>query len=167
MKKLAIGIIVALGIFATAGAFAAVSSSDYSMNSMMGSSSMSSTMKSGNMMSGMMSQIPEDVIVKVTSRQIVAVGKEAKIMLLVLDKETKKPLSDAQVIIGMEKGASMTTMNMIGHMFAADDIGSGQYVVRFTPDSKGIYTMHTHVIPNDKSMHAMMKNHLDIGIIAK
>jgi len=52
-------------------------------------------------------------------------------------------------------------------MFAADDIGSGQYVVRFTPDSKGIYTMHTHVIPNDKSMHAMMKNHLDIGIIAK
>ncbi len=166
MKKLVIGIIVALGIFATAGAFAAVSSSDYNMNPMMGSNSMSSTMKSGNMMSGMMSQIPEDVIVKVTSRQIVAVGKEAKITLLVLDKETKKPLSDAQVIIGIEKGASMT-MNMIGHMFAADDIGSGKYVVRFTPDSKGIYTMHTHVIPNDKSMHAMMKNHLDISIIAK
>lgn len=135
-------------------------------NPMIGSN-MGSMMKSGSMMSGMMSQIPEDVIVKVTSRQMVPTGKEAKITLLVLDKETKKPLSDAQVIIGIEKGASMTTMNMIGHMFQADDIGSGKYVVRFTPDSKGIYTMHTHVIPNDKSMHAMMNNHLDIGIIAK
>ena len=129
--------------------------------------SMGSMMKSGNMMSDMMSQIPEDVIVKVTSRQTVPTGKETEITLLVLDKETKKPLSDALVIIGIEKGTSMTTMNMVGHMFQADDIGSGKYVVRFTPDSKGIYTMHTHVIPNGKSMHAMMENHLDIGIIAK
>ena len=129
--------------------------------------SMGSMMKSGNMMSDMMSQIPEDVIVKVTSRQTVPAGKETEITLLVLDKETKKPLSDALVIIGIEKGTSMTTMNMVGHMFQADDIGSGKYVVRFTPDSKGIYTMHTHVIPNGKSMHAMMENHLDIGIIAK
>lgn len=168
MKKLIIVAITVLGIFATASAFAYVlsPSDNVNTNSIMGSHSMGSMMGS-NMMSGMMSQIPEDVIVKVTSRQMVSTGKEAKITLLVLDKETKKPLSDAQVIIGIEKGASMTTMNMIGHMFQADDIGSGKYIVRFTPDSKGIYTMHTHVIPNGKSMHAMMNNHLDIGIIAK
>ena len=168
IKKLIIIVIAILGIFATASAFAYVLSPSGSVNtnSIMGSHGMGSMMGS-NMMSGMMSQIPEDVIVKVTSRQIVPASKEAKITLLVLDKETKKPLSDAQVIIGIEKGASMTTMNMVGHMFQADDIGSGKYVVRFTPDSKGIYTMHTHVIPDGKSMYAMMKNHLDIGIIAK
>ena len=135
-------------------------------NNMMGSN-MGSMMKSGNMMSGMMSQIPQDVIVKVTSGQITKVGKETKITLLVLDKETKKPLSDAQVIIGIERGASMTTMNMVGGMFEAEEKGSGKYVVKFTPDTKGYYTMHTHVIPNGKSMHSMMQNHLEIGIIAK
>jgi len=167
MKKLAIGIIVALGIFATAGAFASMSSSDYNMNSMMSSNSMSSMMKGGNMMSGMMSQIPEDVIVKVTSGQVAKVRKETPITLLVLDKETKKPMSDAQVIIGIERGTSMTTMNMIGGMFDAENIGSGKYVVRFTPDNEGIYTLHTHVIPAGRSMHSMMNNHLDIGIIAE
>lgn len=168
IKKLIIIAIAILGIFATASAFAYVlsPSGNVNTNSIMGSQGMGSMM-GGNMMSGMMSQIPEDVIVKVTSRQTVPTGKEAKITLLVLDKETKKPLSNAQVIIGIEKGASMTTMNMVGHMFQADDVGSGKYVVRFTPDSKGIYTMHTHVIPAGKSMYAMMKNHLDIGIIAK
>lgn len=167
MKKLVIGIIAALGIFATAGAIAYASFSYYTVNSMMGSNSMSSMMKSGNMMSGMMSQIPQDVIIKVTSGQIAKVGKETTITLLVLDKVTKTPLSDAQVIIGIERGASMTTMGMVGGMFQAEEKGSGNYLVRFTPDIEGIYTMHTHVIPNDKSMHAMMKNHLDIGIIAK
>ncbi|MEX0763662.1 MAG: hypothetical protein WEC35_03925 [Nitrosopumilaceae archaeon] len=194
-NSILIGIVVGVFLAAIGGAyaiFAASNNSDNTMNQnsdlmnnmiqqnmtgqgMMGNNmdsddsnqSMGSMMKSGNMMSGMMSQIPEDVIVKVTSRQTVPAGKETEITLLVLDKETKKPLSDALVIIGIEKGASMTTMNMIGHMFQADDIGSGKYVVRFTPDSKGIYTMHTHVIPNGKSMHAMMENHLDIGIIAK
>lgn len=166
MKKLAIGIIVTLGIFATAGAFASMSSSDYTMNSMMGTNSMSSMMKNGNMMN-MMSQIPQDVIVKVTSGQMVKTGKEATITLLVLDKETKKPLSDAQVIIGIERGASMATMNMIGGMFEAEEKGSGKYVIKFTPDEKGIYTLHTHVIPAGKSMHSMMNNHMDIGIIAK
>lgn len=166
MKKLVIGIIAVLGIFATASAFASIASSGYSMNSMMGSN-MGSMMKSGNMMSGMMSQIPQDVIVKVTSGQITKVGKEATITLLVLDKKTEKPLSDAQVIIGMERGASMTTMNMMGGMFEAEEKGSGKYVVRFTPDSQGYYTMHIHVIPDGKSMHSMMENHLDIGIIAQ
>ena len=194
-NSILIGIVVGVFLAGIGGAyaiFAASNNSDNTMNQnsdlmnnmiqqnmtgqgMMGNNmdsddsnqSMGSMMRSGNMMSGMMSQIPEDVIVKVTSRQTVPAGKETEITLLVLDKETKKPLSDALVIIGIEKGASMTTMNMIGHMFQADDIGSGKYIVRFTPDSKGIYTMHTHVIPNGKSMHAMMNNHLDIGIIAK
>ena len=136
------------------------------LNNMMGPN-MGSMMKSGNMMSGMMSQIPQDVIVKITSGQITKVGKETTVTLLVLDKETKKPLSDAQVIIGIERGASMTTMNMVGGMFEAEEKGSGKYLVKFTPDSKGYYTMHTHVIPDGKSMHSMMENHLDIGIIAK
>lgn len=124
-------------------------------------------MGGNNMMSGMMSQIPQDVIVKVTSGQLTKVGKEAKITLLVLDKETKKPLPSADVIIGIERGTSMTTMNMVGGMFNAEDIGNGKYIVRFTPDTKGYYTMHTHVIPDGKSMHSMMQNHLDIGLIAK
>lgn len=165
MKKLVVGVIAVLGVFATVSAFA-MSSSDYAMNTMM-DSNMSSMMKSGNMMSDMMSQIPQDVIVKVTSGQITKVGKETTIILLVLDNETKKPLSDAQVIIGIERSASMTTMNMAGGMFEADEKGSGKYLVRFTPDSKGYYTMHTHVIPDGKSMHSMMENHLDIGIIVK
>ncbi len=39
--------------------------------------------------------------------------------------------------------------------------------VKFTPPTKGIYTMHTHVIPAGKSMMSMMNNHMDIGIIVK
>jgi hypothetical protein len=136
------------------------SESDDSKNQPMGS-----MMGGNNMMSGMMNQIPQDVIVKVTSGQLTKVGKESKITLLVLDKETKKPLPDADVIIGIESGASMTTMNMMGGMFNAEDIGNGKYIVRFTPDTTGYYTMHTHVIPDGKSMHSMMENHLDIGII--
>ncbi|MGI0011715.1 MAG: hypothetical protein ACREAE_09985 [Nitrosopumilaceae archaeon] len=122
---------------------------------------------SGNMMSGMMNQVPKDVIVKVTSSQKVSAGKEAEIVLLVLDKESEKPLVDAQVIIGIERGSSMSTMDMMGGMFDAENIGSGKYVVRFTPDNEGVYTLHTHVIPAGKAMHSMMENHLDVGIIAE
>jgi len=161
MKKLMIGVMVAIGILATATLYHI--SQNIDANAMIGSN-MGSMMKSGNMMN-MMSQIPQDVIVKVTSGQVTKAGKESKITLLVLDKDTKKPITNSQVIIGIERGASMTTMNMVGGMFNADDIGNGKYIVRFTPDSKGIYTMHTHVIPAGKSMHSMMNNHLDIGII--
>lgn len=167
MKRLVIGIMVAIGIFVTASAFAYTSYATYAnTNFIMESNGSDSMMKSDNMMSSMMNQIPQDVIVKVASGQTVEVGKEAKITLLVLDKETKKPLSDAQVIVGIEKGASMTTMNMVGGMFKAEEMGSGKYVVRFMLDDKGYYTMHAHVIPDSKSMHSMMNNHLDIGIIA-
>lgn len=133
-------------------------SDDQSMQLMMGNGS-------SNMMA--MNQEPKDVIVKVTSGQLTKVGKESKITLLVLDKETKKPLPNADVIIGIERGSSMSTMDMTSSMFEAENIGSGKYIVRFTPDSSGIYTMHTHVIPSGKSMHSMMNNHMDIGIIVK
>ena len=149
---------ISLGIIVSSSAFAYYSSDTNMMGSGMGS-----MMKSGNMMS----QIPQDVIVKVTSGQMAEVGKETTIALLVLDKETKEPLSDAQVIIGLERGASMSSMDMMGGMIMAEDIGNGKYIVRFTPDTNGYYTMHTHVIPDGKSMHSMMENHLDIGIIAK
>ena len=158
MKKFVIIIMIALGIIASSSAFAY-----YSPDTNMMESEMGSMMKSGNMMS----QIPQDVIVKVTSGQMAEVGKETTIALLVLDKETKEPLSDAQVIIGLERGASMSSMDMMGGMFMAEDIGNGKYIVRFTPDTNGYYIMYTHVIPDGKSMHSMMENHLDIGIIAK
>jgi len=61
----------------------------------------------------------------------------------------------------------MSMMDMMGRMVEAENIGDGKYVVRFTPAEKGYYTMHTHAIPQGKSMMSMMNNHMDIGIIAK
>jgi hypothetical protein len=148
--------IVALGIFAVNSSGYGTSQSSGMMQSMMGS----------GMMSGMMGDVPQDVIIKIISRQQVAVGKESQITLLVFDKNTNKPLGDAQVIVGIEKGAPMSTMDMSG-MFTADNIGNGKYVVRFTLEDTGYYTLHTHVIPSGKSMHSMMDNHMDIGIMAK
>ncbi len=118
----------------------------------------------------MMTQEPKDVIIKVKSSQIVPAGMQSEIALLVLDKETQSPLTGAQVLVGIERGASMTTMEMISSMFEAEEDkgkSSGIYKVRFTPDSDGYYTIHTHVIPSGNSMHSMMDNHLDIGIIAE
>ncbi len=149
--------VVALGIFA-------VNSSGYFMTSQI--SGMMQSMMGNGMMSGMMSDVPQDVIIKIMSSQKVAVGKESQITLFVLDKNTKKPLSDAQVIVGIEKGAPMSTMNMIGGMLKAENIGNGKYVVQITVNDAGYYTLHTHVIPSGKSMHSMMNNHMDIGIIA-
>jgi hypothetical protein len=48
-----------------------------------------------------------------------SVGKESVIKLLISNKETERPLTNAQVIIGIERGASMTTMDMIAPMFEA------------------------------------------------
>ena len=178
MKKLALIAIVALGVFAMVSTFVYLSSNYLSAYSMMGSDSMSSMM--GNMMGGglmnsgsamncnsMMSDVPQDVIIKIKSSQVVAVGKTQSITLLVLDKETKKPLTNAQVVVGIERGAPMSTMNMLGPMFNAENLGNGKYIVKFTLDSPGYYTLHTHVIPVGKSMHAMMYNHEDIGILVK
>lgn len=145
-------------------------------NNMMGSG-MGSMMKSGNMMSGMinmsngmmcsmMTQPPNDVIIKAVG-QVVGIGKTGKVTLQITDKNDGKPVSDAQVIIGIERGAPMSTMDMMGPMFKAKNLGSGKYEVKITPDEKGYYTLHTHVIPKGKSMHAMMENHMDVGVIAK
>lgn len=119
------------------------------------------------MCSTMMNKVPKDVTIKTASSQVVQAGKEAKITIIVTDKTSKKPLLNADVPIMIERGPSMSTMEMVGQMFAAEEIGSGKYLVKFTPDEKGIYTIHTHVIPPGKSMMSMMNNHMDIGIIAK
>jgi len=121
----------------------------------------------------MMNSIPKDVIIKSTSSQVAKAGEEFKITLLVLDKKTGKSLDNTDVILHIEEGApmasmsKMTMMDMMDRMFEAENIGSGNYEVKFTPTEKGYYTMHTHVIPSEKSMMSMMDNHMDIGIIAK
>jgi hypothetical protein len=52
-------------------------------------------------------------------------------------------------------------------MLKAESTGNGHYLVSFVPADKGVYTLHVHVIPEGKSMHSMMQNHLDIGLISK
>ncbi|MDE1728913.1 MAG: hypothetical protein KGH81_07035, partial [Thaumarchaeota archaeon] len=70
--------------------------------------STNSMMESGGMMSSMMNQVPKDVIIKIESSQQVSVGKVDQIKLLVLDKNTGNPLTDAQVTVGLEEGAPMS-----------------------------------------------------------
>lgn len=115
-------------------------------------------------MDDMMNQEPQDVIIKIKSGHKVLVGKEAEVVLLVLDKETREPMEGLQVVIGIERGSSMSTMEMMGDMFEAEDKGSGEYIVRFTPDIEGIYTIHTMVMLPGRTM---MDNHMDFGIIAE
>jgi hypothetical protein len=184
MKIVVMSAIIGVAILGTAGfAFSNVFGSsltsmfhsmtgDNSMNQMMSGDMMSGGMMSGMMggsssMQGMMSPVPEDVIIKVISSQVVPAGKDASIKLLILDKNTGQPLSDAQVIFGIEKGAPMTTMDMQGGMFYGKNLGDGKYLAQFKLGDPGYYTLHTHVIPAGKSMMAMMENHMDIGIIAR
>jgi hypothetical protein len=136
-------------------------------------SSMSSM---AEMCQSMMNSIPKDVIITAKSGQVASVGKESSIILLVKDKKTNKPLDNADVILHieeggpmamMEKGGMMNMMSMMDNMVEAENIGDGKYLVKFTPDKKGYYTMHTHAIPPGKSMMSMMNNHMDIGIIAR
>lgn len=118
-------------------------------------------------MCSMMNKAPKDVTIRPASSQLVKAGQEATITLLIKDKITNKPLVGAQVLIMIERGPSMSTMDMMGSMILAQEVGSGKYQVKFTPDKKGVYTIHTHVIPDGKSMMSMMNNHMDVGIIAK
>ncbi len=119
------------------------------------------------MCSTMMNTVPKDAVIRPMSSQVVTAGKQAEITVLVLDKKTNKPMNGADLPIMVERGPSMSSMDMVGQMFAAEEIGNGKYLIKFTPDKKGIYTMHTHVIPPGKSMMSMMNNHMDLGIIAK
>lgn len=119
----------------------------------------------GDTMEDMMNQEPQDVRIELKSGHgKVPVGKETEIVLLVLDKETQEPLEGLEVLIHIERGSSMSSMEMMGDMFPAEDKGSGEYVVRFTPDSEGVYTVHTMVMLPRKSM---MDNHMDFSIIAE
>jgi hypothetical protein len=124
------------------------------------------------MCQSMMNSVPKDVIIRTTSSQVVNIGNDSMITLLVTDK-AGKPLDNASVILHIEKGApmesmgSMSMMDMMGRMVQAENLGSGNYQVKFSTSEKGYYTMHTHAIPDRKSMMSMMNNHMDIGIIAK
>ena len=129
--------------------------------------SANSMMESGGMMSSMMSDSPQDVMIKVISSQQVHIGKNSQIVLLILDKNTGQPMIGSQVSLGLEEGAPMSTMNMIGSMFDAEELGEGKYAAKFTLYNPGYYTLHVHVIPQGKSMHSMMSNHMDVGIVAK
>lgn len=115
----------------------------------------------------MMNKTPKDVTIRTVSSQITQTGKETKVIIFVTDKTSKKPFLNADVPIMIERGSSMSTMSMMGQMFSAEELGSGKYLIKFTPDKKGVYTLHTHVIPPGKSMMSMMNNHMDIGIIAQ
>ncbi len=126
---------------------------------------------SGGMMPGdfmgpedMMSQEPLDVIIQTEPDQKVLVGKQAEITLSILDKFTKEPLEGVQVLIGIEWVSPMGMSEMLGDLFGAEDIGSGQYAVRFTPDIDGIYVIHTMVILPGRGMG---DNHMDFEVIAQ
>jgi hypothetical protein len=74
----------------------------------------------------------------------------------------------AQVIIGIEKGLPMSTMDMTGGgMSNLVEKRHGTYAFAFMPESKGYYTIHAHVIPPNKQMHSMMENHADLIVLSK
>jgi hypothetical protein len=109
---------------------------------------------------------PKDVIIMLESEYEMTAGKQSEVTLKILDKQTNQPVQGAQVIVGIEKGLPMTTMDMTvgGGMFDAVEKGNGTYAFVFTPESKGYYTIHAHVIPPGKQMHSMMENHADLLI---
>ena len=119
------------------------------------------------MCSSMMNKPPKDVTIRSASSQLVKAGQEATMTILVKDKSTNTPLLDAQVPVMIERGSSISTMDMMSPMVLAKQTGQGKYQIKFTLDKEGIYTIHTHVIPEGKSMMSMMNNHMDIRIIAK
>ena len=166
MKKFAI-ILASIAVLSSGTFFISAYSQENTM--MMGSNGMGSM----NMCQSMMNSTPQDVIIKTISSQVVSVGEESTVTLLVLDKETEKPLDDATVILHIEKGGpmegmdDMNMMDMMGKMFEAENIGSGKYLIKVNVDEKGYYTMHTHAVLKGNSMMSMMNNHMDIGIIAK
>jgi len=116
---------------------------------------------------GMQMQAPEDVMILLESEWKVPIGKQSEVALKVLDKQTNSTMQGAEVIIGIEKGLPMTTMDMTGDMFNAEEKGDGTYAFTFTPESEGYYTIHAHVIPPGEQMHSMMDNHVDLVIIAE
>lgn len=118
--------------------------------------------------SGMMTmQAPKDVMILLESNYEVPTGKQGEVVLKVVDKQMQKPMESANVIIGIEKGLPMTTMDMTGGMFSASEKGNGTYTFPFTPSSAGYYTIHTHAVLPGKQMNSMMENHADLVISSK
>jgi hypothetical protein len=162
-------IIMLVTIIVFTGSTFYLSAYSESNQSMMTQNNMNGMM---GMCQSMMNSIPQDVVIKTTSSQVAKIGEESKFTLLVTDKKGES-LDNADVILHIEYGApmesmdNMSMMDMMGGMIQAENIGSGQYQVKFTPTEKGYYTMHTHAIPQGKSMMSMMNNHMDIGIIAR
>ncbi|MFB5613214.1 MAG: hypothetical protein ACE5RL_07910, partial [Nitrosarchaeum sp.] len=130
-------------IISTSGTFylSAYSESNQPMMSQNGMGGMK------NMCQTMMNSIPQDVIIKTISSQMVTVGEESTVTLLVVDKETGNPMDDANVILHIEKGGPMegmegkTMMDMMGSMFEAENIDDGKYLIKVNVNEKGYYTM--------------------------
>lgn len=116
---------------------------------------------------GMQMQAPEDVMILLESEWKVPTGKQSEVVLKVVDKRTNSTMQGVEVVIGIEKGLPMTTMDMTGGMFNAEEKGDGTYAFAFTPESEGYYTIHAHVIPPGEQMSSMMDNHVDLVIIAE
>jgi hypothetical protein len=155
--------VAVLAIAAAIFAFVALSASGNSpMQPLDGMKGM--MMQDGRMQ---MQQAAEDVMIFLESEGEVPTGNQTEVLLKVVDKQTNTTMQGAEVIIGIEKGLPMTTMDMIGGMFNADERRDGTYAFNFTPESEGYYTVHTHVIPPGEQMHSMMENHADIVIIAE
>lgn len=162
--KLIILSVSAVAIAATALAFVALSASGDADDLQQPFDSMSSMMEEGRM------QMPasKDVIIMLESEYDMSAGSQSQVILKVLDKQTNEPVQGAEVIIGIEKGLPMTSMDMTGSgMFDASEKGNGTYAFMFTPESKGYYTVHAHVIPPGKQMHSMMENHADLVIMSR
>jgi hypothetical protein len=123
------------------------------------------------MMGGGMMQMqpPKDVLIELESDWKVPAGKQSEVVLKVLDKQTNETMQGgAEVIIGIEKGLPMKTMDMMGNgMFNAEERGNGTYAFTFTPESEGYYTIHVHVIPSGEQMHSMMENHADLVMMSE
>ncbi|MEM3159440.1 MAG: hypothetical protein QXJ74_01520 [Nitrososphaera sp.] len=115
----------------------------------------------------MQMQPPKDVTIFFESEVEVPARKQAQVVLKVLDRQTNAPMQGAEAIVGIEKGLPMTSMDMEGGMFEAEEKGEGLYAFAFTPASQGYYTIHAHVIPPGMQMHSMMENHADFVVISK
>jgi hypothetical protein len=108
---------------------------------------------------------PKDVIIMLESAYKMTAGKQSEVTLKILYKQTNQSVQGAQVIVGIEKGLPMTTMDMTaGGMFDVVEKGNGTYAFIFTPESKGHYTIPAHVIPPGEQMRSMMENHADLII---
>jgi hypothetical protein len=156
--------VAVLAIASAIFAFIALSASRNSPMQPLGGLEGMMMMQGGRMQ---MQQAAEDIMIFLESEGEVPTGNQTEVLLKVVDKQTNTTMQGAEVIIGIEKGLPMTTMDMIGGMFSADERRDGTYAFPFTPESKGYYTVHTHVIPPGEQMHSMMENHADIVIIAE